>query len=150
MKELTTQQRDIVSQALQIMESRVEYMNPINSPQEMKDYLRLKYAGEEHEIFSVTLLDTKHRVIGHFPMFAGTLSQTSIYPREVVKLALRHNAAAMILSHNHPSGLADPSSHDIRLTDILKTALALVDVRVLDHVIVATGGTVSLAEKGLV
>lgn len=150
MKELTTQQRDIVSQALQIMESRVEYMNPLNSPQEVKDYLQLKYAGEGREVFSATLLDTHHKIIGHFPMFAGTLTQTNVYPRELARLALQHNAAAMIVSHNHPSGTPEPSHADIATTGGIKTALALIDVRLLDHIVVANGGTVSMAERGLI
>jgi len=122
----------------------------LDSPRAVRDYLRLSLGGREQEIFLVLFLDTRHRVIASEELFHGTLSQTSIYPREVVKRALSHNAAAVILAHNHPSGVAEPSQSDIMLTDALKQALSLVDVRVLDHLIVAVGKTLSFAEKGLI
>ena len=119
------------------------------SPQAVRDYLRLILARIEHEVFVVLFLDAQHRVIATEEMFRGTLTQTSVYPREVVKAALRHNAAALIFSHNHPSGIAEPSHADELLTRSLKSALALVDVQVLDHFIVAGGRTLSFAERGL-
>lgn len=123
----------------------------LNSPATVKDYLRLLLGGVQHEVFVVLFLDTQHRVIVSEEMFRGTLSQTSVYPREVVKRALMHNAAAVILAHNHPSGVNEPSQADQMLTNALKQALNLVDVRVLDHIIVADGnGTLSFAERGLI
>lgn len=121
----------------------------LNSPKAVRDYLQLLLKGRQQEVFIVLFLDTQHRVIASEELFHGTLSQTSVYPREVVKRALAHNAAALILAHNHPSGVAEPSQSDQLLTDALKQALALVDVRVLDHFIVAGGQTLSFAERGL-
>ena len=103
----------------------------------------------EREVFQVALLDSQNRLIHAEELFRGTLTQTSVYPREVVKLALKHNAAAVIFSHNHPSGHAEPSNADIRLTEIIKSALALVDIQVLDHVVVSASGATSFAERGL-
>lgn len=122
----------------------------LNSPRVVRDYLQLLLGGRHQEVFLVLFLDTQHRVIASEELFHGTLSQTSVYPREVVKRALGHNAAAVILAHNHPSGVAEPSQSDQLLTDALKQALSLVDVRVLDHFIVAMGQTMSFAEKGLI
>ena len=120
-------------------------------PATVKDYLRLQLAGLPHEIFMVLLLDSQNRLIDSVELFRGTLSQTSVYPREVVKLALQRNAAAVVFAHNHPSGVAEPSSADEVLTRTLKGALALVDVRVLDHFIVAgTETPLSFAERGLI
>jgi DNA repair protein RadC len=100
-------------------------------------------------VFAVLFLDTHHRAISYEELFHGTIDGASVHPREVVNAALRHNAAAVILSHNHPSGVAEPSEADRRITQRLKDALALVDVRVLDHFVVATEGSVSFAERGL-
>jgi len=122
----------------------------LNSPRAVRDYLQLLLGGRQQEVFLVLFLDTQHRVIASEEMFHGTLSQTSVYPREVVKRALAHNAAAVILAHNHPSGVAESSQSDRMLTDALKQALSLVDVTVLDHFIVAVGKTMSFAEKGLI
>ena len=105
--------------------------------------------GLDHEVFLVVFLDTHHRLLDAKVMFRGTLAQTTVYPREVVKAALARNAAAVAFAHNHPSGVAEPSRADETLTATLKAALALVDVRVLDHVIVAPGQALSMAEKGL-
>ncbi len=120
----------------------------LSSPGAVRDYLRLKLAGLGHEVFMAVFLDAQNRVIAMEELFRGTLTQTSVYPREVVKRALAHNAAGVILAHNHPSGLAEPSQADRWLTDQLKAALALVDARVLDHFIVAGEGGVSFAERG--
>lgn len=121
----------------------------LNSPAAVRDYLKLHFAGRQYESFVALFLDAQHRVIDAEELFRGTLSQTSVYPREVVKAALHHNAAAVIFAHNHPSGVPEPSQSDRMLTDALKQALALVDVRVLDHFIVAGVGVLSFAEKGL-
>lgn len=121
-----------------------------DTPDAVKQYLRLKLTGLGHEVFAVMFLDSQHRLIALEEMFRGTLSQTSVYPREIVKRGLDLGAAAVILAHNHPSGVAEPSRADEQLTDALKTALALVDMRVLDHMVVGHGEVVSLAERGLV
>lgn len=122
----------------------------LSDPGKAKDFLRLRLAGLEHEVCGVLLLDTRLHLITYLEPFRGTLSQACVYPREVLKLAMRHNAAAIILAHNHPSGLAEPSAADKRITDVLKQALALIDVRVLDHLIVAGAQVVSMAQRGLV
>lgn len=120
----------------------------LNAPEAVRDCLRIHFAGREHESFVAMFLDSQHRLIATHELFRGTLTQTSVYPREVVKAALRENAAAVIFSHNHPSGVAEPSTSDQHLTTALKSALALVDVRVLDHFIVAGTSVVSFAERG--
>lgn len=122
----------------------------MDSPQRLREFLSLRLARLPHEVFLALYLDAQHRLISEEILFTGTLTQTSVYPREVVKAALRHNAAALIFAHNHPSGAAEPSRADELLTANLKSALALVDVRVLDHLIVAGPASVSLAERGLV
>ena len=121
-----------------------------DSPDAVKHYLQLHLAYKGHEVFAVLFLDAQHRLLAPEEMFRGTLTQTSVYPREVVLRALHHQAAAVVLAHNHPSGSVQPSPADSALTQTLKTTLALVDVRVLDHVIVAPGAALSMAEKGLV
>jgi DNA repair protein RadC len=122
----------------------------ITSPASTADYLKLRLAGREHEMFCVLFLDNRHRVILFDEIFRGTIDSTSVYPREVVKEALAVNAAAVILVHNHPSGVAEPSQADERITRRIKTALELVDIRVLDHMIVAGDKCVSLASRGVV
>lgn len=121
----------------------------LNAPQAVRDCLRIHFAGREHECFVAMFLDAQHRLIATHELFRGTLTQTSVYPREVVKAALRENAAAVIFSHNHPSGVAEPSQSDQQLTTALKNALSMVDVRVLDHFIVAGTSITSFAERGL-
>ena len=121
----------------------------LNSPSLVKDYLRLTLTDKEHEVFACVFLDAQNRVIAVDELFRGTLTQTSVYPREVVKAALHHNCAAVILAHNHPSGVAEPSHADQCLTAQLKQTLALVDVKVLDHFIIAADQTLSFAERGL-
>lgn len=120
------------------------------SPQAVRDYLQLQLGSRPHEIFAVLFLDSQHRLIVLEEMFRGTLAQTSVYPREVVARALALNAASVVLAHNHPSGTAKPSRADEALTQTLKAALALVDVRVLDHFVVTASEAVSMAELGLV
>ena len=119
------------------------------SPHAVKNYLQLHLARRPHEVFAALFLDAQNRLIALEELFRGTLTQTSVYPREVVLKALHHHAAAVVLTHNHPSGTVQPSRADEALTQTLRAALALVDVRVLDHVIVAPGNALSMAEKGL-
>jgi DNA repair protein RadC len=120
-----------------------------SSPGAVKQYLQLHLAAKAHEVFAVLFLDAQNRLVAMEELFRGTLTQTSVYPREVVLRALKHDAASVVLAHNHPSGTVQPSRADEALTQTLKAALALVDVRVLDHVIVAPGDALSMAEKGL-
>jgi DNA repair protein RadC len=122
----------------------------MNSPQVLRDWLRLYCAGLEHEIFLVLYLDANHRLIEAQELFRGTLTQTSVYPRELVKGALARNAAALVVAHNHPSGQAEPSRADEYLTQTLRSTLSLVDVRVLDHFVVAGDQIVSFSERGLI
>jgi len=138
--------RELVRRALL---DDVKRGSALTSPGAVRDYLRLSLAGKEHEIFMVIWLDAQHRVINAEDLFRGTLTQTSVYPREVVKHALKANAAAVIFAHNHPSGVAQPSQADELLTRNLKEALTLVDVKVLDHFIVAGNQALSFAERGL-
>ena len=121
----------------------------LNSPSMVRDYLQLTLTGKEHEVFACVFIDAQNRVIAVEELFRGTLTQTSVYPREVVKSALHHNCAAVILAHNHPSGVAEPSHADQCLTNQLKGALAMVDVKVLDHFIIAGDSALSFAERGL-
>jgi DNA repair protein RadC len=120
-----------------------------DNPDAVRDYLKLQLGELGHEVFAVLFLDAQHRLVAYEPMFAGTLTQTSVYPREVLKRALTLGAAAVVLAHNHPSGVAEPSRADEFLTQQLKNALAFIDVRVLDHLVVGRGGVVSFAERGL-
>ena len=120
----------------------------LTSPDAVRDYLRLLLRGKEYEVFCCVFLDAQHRVIAVEELFRGTLTQTSVYPREIVRRALHHNAAALVLAHNHPSGSTEPSPADHRLTRHLAEALALVDVRVLDHFIVAGPSALSFREAG--
>jgi len=140
----------IKEMSLRGLKEELQRGDALNSPRAVREYLQLLLGGRQQEVFLVLFLDTQHRVIASEELFHGTLSQTSVYPREVVKRALAHNAAAVILAHNHPSGVAEPSQSDRLLTDALKQALSLVDVRVLDHFVVAVGQTLSFAEKGLI
>ena len=140
----------ILEAARHAIEQKMQRGASFSSPAAVKEYLRAKLAGFEHEVFAVLFLDTHHRLIEYAEMFRGTIDGASVYPRELVKEALRHNAAAVIVSHNHPSGNPEPSQADKVLTQRLKEALGLVDVRVLDHVIVAGTDTTSFAKRGLI
>lgn len=122
----------------------------LNSPDKVRQYLRLRLGHLPHEVFLALFLDAQNRLLAPEELFRGTLTQTSVYPREVVKRALAHNAAAVVFAHNHPSGVAEPSRADEMLTRTLKEALQLVDVRVLDHLIVAHGDVMSFAERGMI
>ena len=120
------------------------------SPESVKQFLQLRLGAKRHEVFAVIFLDAQNRLIEMEELFRGTLTQTSVYPREVVKAALERNAAAVIFAHNHPSGVAEPSRADELLTQSLKSALDLIDVRTLDHFVVAGARVVSFAERGLI
>ncbi|HEJ4160456.1 TPA: DNA repair protein RadC [Pseudomonas aeruginosa] len=140
----------ILEAARQAIERKMQRGTSFTSPAAVKEYLHAKLAGFEHEVFAVLFLDTQHRLIEYSEMFRGTIDGASVYPRELVKETLRLNAAAVIVSHNHPSGNPEPSGADRTLTQRLKEALGLVDVRVLDHIIVAGTDTTSFAERGLI
>lgn len=140
----------IIRQALELLACEIQHTDTLQSPDAVKDYLRLKLGERPHEVFAVVFMDSQNRVIAYEELFRGTLTQTSVYPREVVLEALKRNAAAVILCHNHPSGAAQPSRADEALTLTLKSALALVDVRVLDHMIVTRAKVLSFAEEGLI
>ena len=139
----------VIAAAKEILATRIKHRDALGSPGAVRDYLQLLLHDREHEVFVVVLLDAQHRVLTTEELFRGTLTQTSVYPREVVKLALRENAAAVIFAHNHPSGVAEPSRADELLTTSLKQALALVDIKVLDHFIVTGAAALSFAERGL-
>ncbi len=128
---------------------RMQERPVFDTPDTVKHYLQLELSARPHEVFAVMFLDTQNRLLAMEEMFRGTLTQTSVYPREVVLRALHHQASAVVLSHNHPSGTVQPSRADEMLTQTLKTALNLIDVRVLDHIIVAPGQALSMAERGL-
>ena len=142
---------DIIQQALAVMENRMRYASgpTLTNPEHVCNYLRLRLGDLEREVFAVILLDSQNRLISYQELFFGTLAETSVYPREVVKLALKYNAAAVIFSHNHPSGHVEPSNSDIRITKALQSALDMVGVRVLDHIVVSATSSTSFAERGL-
>lgn len=135
--------------ARRALQQKLESAPAFESPQSVKDFLSLHIASRPYEVFAVLFLDAQHRLLRLEEMFRGTLTQTSVYPREVLRRAMTLNAAAVILAHNHPSGVAEPSRADELLTQSLKAALQLVDVRVLDHLVIGRGGVVSFAERGL-
>lgn len=148
---VTRAETDTIRAALALLEARLRQPGKaFDAPQTVKSFLTLQLADLEYEVFGVLWLDAQNRLIQDDRLFRGTLTQTSVYPREIVKAALARNAAGAILYHNHPSGCPDPSNADVMLTKTLKDALALVDTRVLDHIIVAGINTASFAEKGLI
>jgi DNA repair protein RadC len=138
----------VIDTALKLLALRISKGPLLSSPKAVKDYLRLRFADLEYEVFSLLYLDKRHRLIACEEMFRGTIDGASVFPREVVKSALCHNSAAVVLCHNHPSNCAEPSQADELITHRLKDALQLVDIRVIDHVIVCAGQAVSLAERG--
>jgi DNA repair protein RadC len=140
----------VFEMARRAMSQRLKEREAFHTPGAVKQYLQLQLAHKTHEVFAVLFLDHQNRMLAMEELFRGTLSQTSVYPREVVLRALHYQAAAVVLSHNHPSGSVQPSRADEHLTQTLKAALALVDVRVLDHIIVCQGETLSMAERGLI
>ncbi|MGB9430060.1 MAG: DNA repair protein RadC [Gammaproteobacteria bacterium] len=140
---------EVVGLAERILRERVARGEPLTDPVLTRRWLVTRLSDRPHEVFAVIYLDNRHRVIAFEELFRGTLDGASVHPREVVKQALHHNAAAVIFAHNHPSGVAEPSDADRRLTQRLKDALALVDIRTLDHVVIGGVETVSFAERGL-
>jgi len=139
----------VLELARRAMAERLKERAVFDSPEAVKQYLQLHIGSRAYEVFAVLFLDAQHRLIVLEELFRGTLTQTSVYPREVVTRALQNHAAAVVLSHNHPSGSIEPSRADETLTQTLSAALSLIDVRVLDHVIVSAGQAFSMAEKGL-
>jgi DNA repair protein RadC len=144
-----SQMQAALEMARRTLRERLAGGSVLGSPQAVRDYLRLKLQARPHEVFVAVFLDAQNRVLAVEELFRGTLTQTGVYPREVVKRALHHNAAAVIFAHNHPSGVAEPSHADEALTRTLKHALALVDVKVLDHFVVGGDSAMSFAERGL-
>ncbi len=139
----------VMELARRALAQQLRQRTAFDSPDAVKHYVQMHLAHKGHEVFAVLFLDSQHRLLALEEMFRGTLTQTSVYPREVVLRALHHHAAAVVLAHNHPSGSVQPSRADEALTQTLKSTLALVDVRVLDHIIVAPGCALSMAEQGL-
>ena len=140
---------EILDAARSLLAARIRRGRPLTSPRHTREFLRLQLAHLDHELFAVLFLDNRHRVIEFAPLFRGTVDGASVHPREVVKECLARNAAAVILAHNHPSGIAEPSAADELITSRVKDALALVDIRVLDHLVVTGDAIVSFAERGL-
>ncbi|MEF1288585.1 RadC family protein [Vibrio sp. M260118] len=145
---LPTAAKQILEKAAEILADTYLRGDTYSNPDKVKEYLRFKLGGLERETFAVMLLDNQNRLIDYVELFYGTIDAASIYPREVVKLTLKENAASVILAHNHPSGIAEPSQADKHITERLKQALALVDIRILDHIIIGED-SVSFAERGL-
>jgi DNA repair protein RadC len=139
----------VLELARRAVAQRLQERTVLADPAAVKQFLQLRLAHLPHEVFMVCFLDAQNKLLQAEELFRGTLSQTSVYPREVVLRALHHHAAAVVLAHNHPSGSVQPSPADLALTQTLRTALGLLDVRVLDHIIVGRGETLSMAEKGL-
>ena len=139
----------VLEMARRALVEDIKLTDALTSPKSVRDYLKLTLARLAHEVFVAVFLTSQNRVIKVEEIFRGTLTQTSVYPREIVKLALAHNAASVIFAHNHPSGEPNPSQADRALTKTLADALALIDVRVLDHFIVAPGASLSFAEQGM-
>jgi len=140
---------EIITLAESILRERVERGEPLTDPVTVKRWLTTRLSDRPHEVFCVLYLDNRHRVIAFEELFRGTIDGASVHPREVVKQALQYNAAAVIFTHNHPSGIAEPSDADRRLTQRLKDALALVDIRTLDHFVIGGAEAVSFTERGL-
>jgi DNA repair protein RadC len=138
----------VLEMARRALGEELQARDLLSTPAAVRDWLRLHLAALPHEVFVALWLDAQNRLLAHEELFRGTLTQTSVYPREVVKRALARNAAAVILAHNHPSGVAEPSRADLALTERLRSVLALVDIRLLDHLVVVSDRAVSLAERG--
>jgi len=138
----------VISTALKLLAQRVAKGSLLSSPNAVKNYLRLRFADLQHEVFCLLYVDNRNRLIACEDLFRGTIDGATVHPREVVKAALRHNAAGVLIAHNHPSGVAEPSQADELITRRLKTALDYVDIRVIDHLVVSAGEAVSMAERG--
>lgn len=146
----TPEEKQIIDHAAAIFASKVKTCDAFTSPSLVKGFCQTRLAASEREIFMVLILDQQHRLIEAVELFQGTIDAASVYPREVVKSVLMNNGAAVILAHNHPSGVVTPSSSDRRITDRIKDALALVDVRTLDHIVVGVEGAYAFSEHGLI
>lgn len=147
----TATAEDIIARARSVIGQRFRSGSPaLNAPARTREFLKLQLATREHEIFAALFLDNRHRLIEYVELFRGTIDGASVHPREVVKEALARNAAAVIFAHNHPSGVAEASQADELITRRLRDALALIDIRVLDHIIIGDAGTLSFAERGLI
>jgi len=146
---LTTYQETTLRRAAKILENQIRDTDPLTTPDKFREFLRYKLAALEHEVFAAIFLDNRHRLIKYVELAEGTIDSAVVYPREVVKSALNSNAAAVVFAHNHPSGVAEPSDTDIRLTRKLTDSLSLVDIRVLDHFVVGNPSITSMAERGL-
>jgi DNA repair protein RadC len=141
----------IIQQAITLLERRIFKTGPeLFSPAAVRDYLRLKLVTEPNEVFAIVFLDSQHRVLSYEPMFKGTINQTTVYPRVVIQRTLELRAEALIFAHQHPSGCCEPSEADRFLTERLRTALAIIEVKVLDHIIIGKGTPYSFAEAGLI
>ena len=148
-RQFTDEEQTLIDQAIRCLERRYLVKTYIlTSPEATRAYLKLRLAGLTYEVFAVLLLDNRHRVICYEEVFRGTIDGASVHPREIVRRVIETNAAAVIFAHNHPSGSSEPSQADLKLTRTLQDALALIEVRVLDHIIVGEGTGVSFAERG--
>jgi len=148
--ELTIDEQSLIDHAIRCLEARYWVAGePLTSPGASRDYLKLRLYGLPHEVFACLFLDNRHRLPRYEELFRGTIDGASVHPREVVRRVIETRAAAVIFAHNHPSGVAEPSQADLRITQRLKDALALIEVRVLDHLIIGEGEVTSLAERGL-
>jgi DNA repair protein RadC len=146
----TTDQAAVMEAAAYYLRREIERGAVMDTPQAVTDYLRAELMNEKHEVFAVIFLDTRHRVIEFERLFTGTIDGATVYPRVIAERALHHQAGAVILAHNHPSGVAEPSLADQAITRRIKEALALLDVRTLDHFVIGDGVPVSMAERGLI
>lgn len=144
----TEQQENVIREAIGILEERIRSTPAFERPASTKEFCRLQLATKKDEVFGCMFLDTKHRLIAFEILFRGTVDSSKVYPRVVVRRALELNASAVVFTHNHPSGNPTPSRDDMTITNRLKDVLSLVDVRTLDHIVVGTEGTVSMAELG--
>ncbi|MCU7929195.1 MAG: DNA repair protein RadC [Candidatus Thiodiazotropha sp. (ex Codakia rugifera)] len=140
----------VLEMSRRYLQQQLSESDSLTNPQQTRSYLQAKLRHYPYEVFSCLFLDNRHRIIRYEELFRGTIDGATVHPREVVKRALEHNAAALIFAHNHPSGVAEPSRADRQITTRLKEALALVDIRVLDHIVIGEGEPVSLAERGMV
>lgn len=146
---MNQQEKKIINKAISILSRELKAGAAISSPADARAFAQLSLAAFDREVFGMMVLDTQHQMLAFETLFFGTIDAASVYPREVVKSVLAHNGAAVIFAHNHPSGNHEPSQSDERLTLRLRDALALIDVRVLDHIVVSLTGTTSMAERGL-
>lgn len=144
----SVEEKHILAQAAEIIRSKLIYTPALTSPDLVREFLQNQLAAREHEVFAMLLLDSQHRLIQFVELFRGTIDAASVYPREVVKEVMQYNAAAVILTHNHPSGISEPSQADRRITERLSTALATIEVAVLDHFVVGHDSVTSFAERG--